>query len=114
MMATVLFRSTQAFCAIVWAFLLTPHAAYSADESAQRTRLTLVMRQLDSIERMAKHSSVQPRVTPSRYHFDYERLHHDIQRVRQGIQDYLSPPRAQPRDVVELVGGYRNEQEPSP
>lgn len=114
MMATVLFRGTQAFCAIVWAFLLTPHAAYSADESAQRTQLTLVMRQLDSIERMAKHSSVQQRVTPSRYHFDYPRLHQDIQRVRQGIQNFLTPPRAQPRDVVNLLGDYSNAQEPSP
>nr|WP_262381441.1 RAQPRD family integrative conjugative element protein [Pseudomonas sp. WS 5079] len=43
----------------------------------------------------------------TRYRFDYPRLTQDIQRIRQGVQDYLSPSRAQPRDSTELVGEYR-------
>ncbi|WP_405045738.1 RAQPRD family integrative conjugative element protein [Pseudomonas aeruginosa] len=37
----------------------------------------------------------------------------DLQRVRAGIQDYLTPPRAQPRDPVELSGDYRQSSPPS-
>jgi hypothetical protein len=33
--------------------------------------------------------------------------------VRSGLRDYLTPPRAQPRDPAELAGQYRTEQEAS-
>ncbi|MEG7168371.1 RAQPRD family integrative conjugative element protein, partial [Pseudomonas aeruginosa] len=46
-------------------------------------------------------------------HFDHARLREDLQRVRAGIQDYLTPPRAQPRDSVELAGDYRQSSPPS-
>ena len=42
-----------------------------------------------------------------RYRFDYLRLSQDIQRIRHGVQGYLSPSRAQPREPSELVGDYR-------
>jgi len=29
-----------------------------------------------------------------------------------GLQDYLSPPRAQPRDAADLLGDYRKSTEP--
>nr|WP_273649646.1 RAQPRD family integrative conjugative element protein [Pseudomonas aeruginosa] len=41
------------------------------------------------------------------------RVRKDLQRVRAGIQDYLTPPRAQPRDPVELSGDYRQSSPPS-
>ena len=43
----------------------------------------------------------------ARYHFDYGRLAADLERVRGGIHDYLTPSRAQPRDPAELLGDYR-------
>lgn len=100
-------------CVMAWATaaLLAPLAANAVDESSQ---LALVLRQLDAIDRMAQHNAAQTRTTPSRYYFDYQRLHLDIQRVRQGVQDYLSPPRAQPRDAMELIADYRDQQEPTP
>jgi RAQPRD family integrative conjugative element protein len=63
------------------------------------------------LDRLAERSASLPRQGGSRYHFDYERLRQDIEHVRAGIQDYLSPQRAQPRDPVTLVGDYRRESE---
>ncbi|MFV0278362.1 MAG: RAQPRD family integrative conjugative element protein, partial [Parahaliea sp.] len=62
---------------------------------------------LDMIDRLAGHSASLPHPAGSRYHLDYARLHEDIERVRQGLHDYLVPRRAQPRDPVELLGDYR-------
>lgn len=103
------------YALVVWAvaLLLAPLTALSADD-LHRTQLALALRQLDAIERMARSSSAQAQVMPVRYHFDYQRLQQDIQRVRQGIQDYLTPARAQPRDSVALIGDYRDQQEPAP
>jgi RAQPRD family integrative conjugative element protein len=41
-----------------------------------------------------------------RFFFDYQRLAGDIARIRHGLEDYLTPSRAQPRDTVELSGQY--------
>jgi RAQPRD family integrative conjugative element protein len=55
----------------------------------------------------------------ARYHFDYARLRADLKRVRTGVQDFLVPQRAQPRDPVPLAGDYlrrdrTDDEEPSP
>jgi len=49
-------------------------------------------------------------IAGERYHFDYSRLLADLAQVRTGIQTYLAPSRAQPRDLTELSGDYRREQ----
>lgn len=89
--------------------------AASAHEQGQ---FSLILQQLDTIERLvtrAKTASTAESV--ERYRFDYPRLTQDIQRIRHGVQGYLSPSRAQPRDPSELVGDYRLDTppaEPSP
>ena len=91
--------------AFVAACTLAPiHATDTASESA---RLTLIQRQLDTIDRLADASEALPVTDGNRYHFDYARLHADIARMRRGIGDYLTPPRAQPRDPSALTGDYR-------
>ena len=80
------------------------HAADAASESAQ---LAAIERQLDTINRLATQSEQLPDNGDTREHFDYARLHADIARVREGIQDYLSPRRPLPRDPSTLVGHYR-------
>ncbi|OPG72028.1 conjugal transfer protein [Pseudomonas ogarae] len=73
----------------------------------EQEHLSLVEQQLDTIERLvtrAKTASTAESV--ERYRFDYPRLTQDIQRIRHGVQGYLSPSRAQPRDPSELVGDY--------
>ncbi|MCT8962853.1 RAQPRD family integrative conjugative element protein [Pseudomonas veronii] len=102
--------------------LLLPIAlAYSSSYAAsahEQDQLSLIQRQLNTIERLATRAEVASTAEPGdRYRFDYPRLSQDIQRIRQGVQGYLSPSRAQPRAPSELVGEYRLDippAEPSP
>ncbi|WP_174706124.1 RAQPRD family integrative conjugative element protein [Pseudomonas sp. PIC25] len=84
--------------------MLVPDAvAVSASEHAN---LAVMIRQLNALEDTARRSAQVAEEPGQRYFFDYQRLASDIQRVRQGIQDYLTPSRAQPRDPTELTGHY--------
>ena len=88
--------------------------AVAADSLAlEREQLAALARQLDLIDRLAEHAANTAPQERARYHFDHARLRDDLQRVRAGIQDYLTPPRAQPRDPVELSGDYRQSSPPS-
>lgn len=99
--------------AVLLAVLLSPLQPAIADDTAEREQLTTLTRQLDLIERLAEHAATTAPQARVRYHFDYTRLHQDIERIRAGIHDYLTPPRAQPRDPVELLGDYRQSNRPS-
>lgn len=85
---------------------ITVMASDSASESDQ---LAALLRQLDLLERLADQSEHAASTHDTRYHFDYARLHADIARMRSGIKDHLSPPRAQPRDLQALDGAYRRD-----
>lgn len=81
-----------------------------ASTANEHTRLALILQQLqriDSLSREAEGAAATAR--QARYAFDYPRFTHDLQRLREGITDYLHPSRAQPRDPVELNGDYRHE-----
>ena len=81
-----------------------------AELSAQRLDLAATLRQLDALERfVAQSAAATPIVPGDRYHFDYPRLMADLARVRTGIQSHLTPSRAQPRDLTELVADYSSE-----
>lgn len=91
---------------------LTVSAAASpraADPDEERAHLAAVLRQLDALERHAESNAALPHSPAARYHFDYLRLREDIQRIRIGVQDYLTPQRAQPRDTTTLLGEYTGE-----
>lgn len=81
--------------------------------TAEHEQLAALTRQLDLLDRLAEHAAHTAPQEHTRYHFDHARLRKDLQRVRAGIQDYLTPPRAQPRDPVELSGDYRQSNPPS-
>lgn len=81
-------------------------SAASADEHAN---VNAMLRQLNALEDTAQRSTLIVAEPRQRYAFDYERLTNDIAVIRQGLKDYLSPPRAQPRDPVELSGDYTTE-----
>ena len=87
--------------------------------ASEREQLAALARQLNLIDRLAEHAANTAPQERARYHFDYVRLHADLQRVRAGLQDYLVPQRAQPRDPFPLAGDYvhrdrANDEEPSP
>ena len=77
-----------------------------ADDTPEREQLAVLARQLDLIDRLAEHAASTAPQERARYHFDYARLRADLKRVRAGLQDYLVPQRAQPRDPVPLAGDY--------
>ncbi|NMG55063.1 RAQPRD family integrative conjugative element protein [Aromatoleum aromaticum] len=87
--------------------------ALAGDAAVEHAQLAALARQLDLIDRLAEHVASTAPQERTRYHFDYARLHQDIERIRQGLHDYLTPQRAQPRDPVELLGDYRQSNRPS-
>jgi RAQPRD family integrative conjugative element protein len=93
--------------------------ASAGDASAEHEQLAALARQLNLIDRLAEHAANSALQERARYHFDYARLRADLERVRAGLQDYLVPQRAQPRDPVPLAGDYvrrdrADDEEPSP
>lgn len=103
---------TRRRCVLAVALALSLIACLSSsasDESIERERLTAVLREFDSIERLIRESDSAAPTSGTRYHFDYARLRGDLARVRAGIEDYLAPPRAQPRDPQALQSDYRRE-----
>ncbi|EAO5054145.1 conjugal transfer protein [Salmonella enterica] len=84
-------------------------AAFAAPLT-EREELTLSLNQLAQIE-ASLHRAQQSAKTGinERYYFDYPRIHSDISTLRSGIENYLTPARAQPRDIATLVGQYREE-----
>lgn len=91
---------------------LLAQAAAADDGIREREHLATVVRQIDLIDRLARQSAAASPRTRSRYHFDYRRFNADLQRLRHGVNDYLAPPRAQPRDPSALSGDYRREARP--
>ena len=105
--------------AVLLAVLLSAMQPAIADDTPEREQLAALARQLDLIDRLAEHAAHTAPQERTRYHFDYARLRADLMRVRAGLQDYLVPQRAQPRDPVPLAGDYvrrdrADDEEPSP
>ena len=100
---------------LVAALLMGQSPMALAESPAQRQELVAALRQLDALERTVADSAARASIQPGeRYHFDYPRLLADLERVRTGIQAYLTPSRAQPRDLSELAGEYRTERAAPP
>ena len=98
---------TTVFRCLLLSLAIVDGSSYAAS-AHERDQLSLVQQQLHTIERLAVRAEAANTAEPhERYRFDYLRLSQDIQRISQGVQDYLSPSRAQPRDPTELVGDYR-------
>ena len=110
--------STTVFRCLLFLSLAIAHGSGYAASTHEQEQLSLVQQQLDTLERLATRAKAARTLEPiERYRFDYPRLTQDIQRIRQGVQSYLFPSRAQPRDPSELVGDYRLDTpiaEPSP
>lgn len=107
-MPTTIFR-----CLLLLSLAIVHGSSYAMSDQEQ-VQLSHIQRQLDIIERLATQAEAASTAEPNdRYRFDYPRLNRDIQRIRLGVQGYLSPSRAQPRDPIELVGDYRLDTPPA-
>ncbi|QXI26257.1 RAQPRD family integrative conjugative element protein [Pseudomonas vanderleydeniana] len=100
--------------------LIALSASFSADlvqaqpTAQERAHLEGLLRQLEVVMRQVQTSAALPTDEQARYTFDYSRLSAELELVRQGIVDHLTPSRVQPRDLPELTGHYTQETEPSP
>lgn len=89
---------------------LCPMTSIFAVPLTEREELTLSLSQLSQIEASLHRAQQSARTgINERYYFDYPRIHSDITTLRSGIEHYLTPTRAQPRDMAPLVGRYREE-----
>lgn len=102
---------------LLLSLVIVDGSSYAAS-AYEQDQLSLVQQQLDIIERVAMQAEATSTAKhDERYRFDYPRLTQDIRRIRHGVQGYLFPSRAQPRDPNELAGDYRLDTppaEPSP
>lgn len=104
------------FKSLFLAFACTSCVSFPAlarPDANEQQRLALVLRQLDAAARISvtKASVTDP---TDRYTFDYARLSADIELIRQGINGYLTPARAQPRNPSELTGHYTRSTQDQP
>ncbi|EIF29975.1 MULTISPECIES: integrative conjugative element protein, RAQPRD family [Pseudomonadota] len=81
-------------------------SAIAADHATEREQLAAISRQLELLDRLVEHAADVSPQGRARYHFDYVRLREDVKRVHAGVQDYLVPQRAQPRDPIPLSSNY--------
>ena len=94
----------SALLVVLWAM---SSGASATDPDRHRQNLASALRQLDLLDRFLVTVSSTYQPSPAeRYHFDHFRLREDLQRMRAGIQAYLSPRRAQPREPEPLAGDY--------
>lgn len=94
----------------ILAIVLCPMTDVFAAPLTEREELTLSLNQLIQIEASLNRAQQSARTgINERYYFDYLRIHGDIATLRSGIEHYLTPTRAQPRNTAALVGQYREE-----
>lgn len=89
-------------------FLLSPIAkAAEKDELASALRL---LEQVQASLARARAAETQENPTESRrYFFDYQQAATDLKTMSSGINHYLAPSRAQPRESGVVSGNYRRE-----
>ncbi|WP_237881376.1 integrative conjugative element protein, RAQPRD family [Pseudomonas sp. PGPR40] len=92
--------------------LLGETTAAANEVSDEHIRLATLLRELNAIDRLAIPGDILSD-QGSRYRFNYARLRADIHRVSTGIQHYLAPQRATPRDSIPLHGSYLDETGPT-
>lgn len=77
-------------------------------------RLALIDRQLEAVVSFSLSTEAPVPDPNDRYRFDYDRLSVDLELIRQGIDSYLTPSRAQPRSPPELTGHYTRSTQDQP
>lgn len=105
------------YCVVLAIGIASSHAVANEQTPAssdEHARLAAILRQLNTVERLVARRSESVRPDAARYYFDYPRLLEDIDSIRRGIDAYLVPERAQPREPARLIGDYQRESVPMP
>ncbi|EBZ5771685.1 hypothetical protein EC412_05285 [Salmonella enterica subsp. enterica serovar Redlands] len=86
--------------------------AAQAAPASEESNLALLLTQLNILESTLRRAEAQASVAPeTRFFFDYPQAYADIRAMREGISQYLTPVRAQPRAVATFPARYRTETE---
>ncbi len=89
----------------VFAIALQGPPAY-ADADAERQALARIIHEIEILKPLL--AEAKAAADPDcRIQFRYDWLKKDLERVRQGIQEHIDAPRAEPRSVTPLRGDYR-------
>lgn len=83
-----------------------PVQSVVADSDAEREALARIAHELDALEVLIRKAESQAE-PDARIRFRYDWLRQDLSRMRQGIQDHIDAPRAEPRSFPPLRGDYR-------
>ncbi|MGJ0629903.1 RAQPRD family integrative conjugative element protein [Xenorhabdus bovienii] len=83
--------------------------AHAAEKDELASAKHLIEQVKMALERANIAESQSEASEPPRYYFDYLRIKTDLNTLKDGIDDYLTPSRAQPRDLGLLSGHYRQE-----
>lgn len=79
-----------------------------AGEVFEREQLSLILKQVKNAQRITV--AAREKITPTdteRFWFDYERLERDLKKIQLGIEHYMTPNRAQPRELHgEMASSY--------
>lgn len=89
------------------AILVLTQPAFAKERDLQHAQLQAFVRQLEQMQVRIADDLIRPPQKGERYYFDYQRFEEDLKRVQRGLEDYLIPKRAQPRDPLELMGNYK-------
>ena len=85
---------------------VVPFQPILADTEAEREALARLAHELEALEPLIR--TAQSQAEPDRrIRFRYDWLRQDLLRVRQGIQDHIDAPRAEPRTFPPLHADYR-------
>ena len=98
-------RTAHLFILGLIGFNLPIHLAV-ADAEGERTALASIVHELEALEPLIREAEAQAN-PDARIRFRYDWLRQDLSRVRQGIEEYVASPRAEPRTFPPLRGDYR-------
>jgi len=77
-----------------------------ADTDGERTTLARIAHELEALEPLIREAELQAN-PDARIRLRYDWLRQDLSRIRQGIQEHIDVPRAEPRTFPPLRGDYR-------
>ena len=98
-------RHTSIFLAGMIAAVMPLYLA-RADAEGEREQLARVIHELQAIETLLRDAELQADPN-ARVRFRYDWLRQDLERMRSGVQEHISAPRAEPRSFPPLRGDYR-------
>lgn len=91
---------------ILLAIALSPLVA-SADTAAEKESLTLLLREMETVNELLDHAERQAEDNVIGTSFNYRAIRNDLVLMKRGIEDYINDRYHTPRRFEPLQGDYR-------